>query len=164
MVLAMKKNTLYTLRKRMIVTFTGHARKHYSREVYCKLAEVLEKKIGGRDVTFYIGMYGRFDGVAYLSCALYRKKHDNAKLVFVTPYLEKEYVNSKLDDLMFDEIIYPDLESVPKRFAIVERNRYMVRQADIVIGYVEYTPSNSRNLMEYALSIKKPFVNIFTLT
>ena len=147
--------------EQMIVTFFGHAKVHYGVEVANKLLELLKEKINGQDVTFYLGCYGRFDGVALYSCTKYKETHSNAKLVFVTPYMDDKYLKDRKQNLdIFDEIIYPDLENVPKRYAIVERNHYMIRQADLVIGYVANLASNSRNLKDYTVSQKKPFENL----
>lgn len=52
----------------MKVTFIGHAKLHYGEEIAQKILEVLEEQINGRDVTFYLGCYGSFDGIALYAC------------------------------------------------------------------------------------------------
>ena len=42
------------------------------------------------------------------------------------------------------------MERVPRRFAIVRANRYMVDHVDFLIAYVWHTASNARELLEYA--------------
>ena len=61
-------------------------------------------------------------------------------------------VNRKVDlPEKFDALFYPpDLETVPKRLAIVRANRYMVERSDFLIAYVRHPASNARELLEYA--------------
>ena len=49
----------------------------------------------------------------------------------------------------------PGMEKVPKRFAIVRANRYMVAHCDYLIAYVWHTASNARELLEYAQRLEK---------
>lgn len=51
----------------------------------------------------------------------------------------------------FDYTYYPpEMERVPRRFAIVRANRYMVDHVDHLIAYVWHTASHARELLEYA--------------
>ena len=51
----------------------------------------------------------------------------------------------------FDFIFYPPgFEKVPKRFAIVRANNYMLERCDYLIAYVWHTASNARNILERA--------------
>jgi hypothetical protein len=49
----------------------------------------------------------------------------------------------------FNNSYYPPLENVPRQYAIVRANRYMVDTADTIICYVKHI-GNTRNLLEYA--------------
>lgn len=51
----------------------------------------------------------------------------------------------------FDGTFYPlGMESVPRKFAIVQANRYMIDHVDYLIAYVWHPASNARNLLDYA--------------
>lgn len=78
-----------------------------------------------------------------------RALEDNYTLMLMTPYYP---VNRKVDlPEAFDALFYPpDLETVPKRLAIVRANRYMVERSDFLIAYVRHPASNARELLEYA--------------
>ena len=65
-------------------------------------------------------------------------------------YFEKEY----------DEIIYPEIDSVPLKFAISKRNEWMVKQADYVIGYVCTHYGGAYKTLLYAHKHKKPYTNL----
>ena len=44
----------------------------------------------------------------------------------------------------------PGMEHVPKRFAIVRANRYMIKNSDFLITYAWKPGGNARKLSEYA--------------
>lgn len=145
----------------MIVTFIGHAKLQYNPKVEDKLLEVLEETIEDEDVTFYMGLNGNFDLLAKKCCMKYKKKHKNAKLVFVTPYLDEIYLkNLEFSIKDFDEVIYPDLENVPKRYAICARNKYMINCSDVLIAFASLVFGNAHKYIDYAWSKRKEFINI----
>lgn len=143
------------------IAFIGHAKLHYTKEVAYKLLKTLEDAIEGEAVTFYMGLNGNFDLLAKKCCLLYKKKYKNAKLVFVTPYIDEAYLK-KLEHLIkdFDEVLYPDLEKVPKRYAIVARNKYMIDQSDLLIAFASYVFGNTHKYIHYAWSKRKDYINI----
>ena len=49
----------------------------------------------------------------------------------------------------FDGLYYPLLERIPRRYAIVRTNHYMVDNADCIICYVNHI-GNTRSLLEDA--------------
>lgn len=56
----------------------------------------------------------------------------------------------------FDGTFYPPgMENVPRRFAIVRANRYMVDHVDYLIAYAWHPASNARNLVEYAENLTR---------
>lgn len=51
----------------------------------------------------------------------------------------------------FDDSCYPpDMESVPKRFAIVRANQYMIRASTHLIAYALFSGGGAGGLVEYA--------------
>lgn len=46
---------------------------------------------------------------------------------------------------IFDDTIYPDLEKVPKRLAIIKRNEWVVNNSDFLIAYVKYSGGAEKN-------------------
>ncbi|MBQ9994201.1 MAG: hypothetical protein IJP17_05760, partial [Clostridia bacterium] len=49
----------------------------------------------------------------------------------------------------FDGTFYPPIESVPRRYAIVRANQYMVKLSDSIICYANHF-GNTRNLLDFA--------------
>lgn len=148
----------------MIVTFCGHAEIFFRYKDKLK-AELLEylKKIGKNEtITFYMGGYGEFDQIA-LNCAVaYKKIKSDNKIVFITPYLDDKYLKNKLYlNNCYDEIIYPEIERVPKKYAIIERNKWMVEKCDLLIAFVRFKSGGAYQTLEYAKKRKKRFINLY---
>ncbi len=143
----------------MILTFFGHSDFVRTDEYEQKLLAVLEERVGDSPADMYLGGYGNFDSFALDCCKKYKRTHPDIKLVFVTPYLD-----SRLDEItklkLYDETIYPPLEHVPKRFAIIKRNEFMVDSADISICYVRHEYGGAYKAYTYARRKNKPLINI----
>ena len=115
----------------MIVTLCGHAQISQVEEVEKWLYAVSESLIEQGAVTFYLGGYGAFDGLAASVLREQKKRYPQIELVLVLAYL-----NDRRDTSGYDRTVYPPLETVPRRFAISYRNRWMVEVSDVVVAYV----------------------------
>ncbi len=82
-------------------------------------------------------------------------------MIFITPYLsptlEKKSASYQKG---FDSVIYPEIENVPPRYAIVHRNRWIVEQADVLIAYVTHTYGGAYTMYQYAKRKTKKIYNI----
>ena len=117
-----------------------------------QLAEAIEKHITEYGVTtFTVGHYGFFDHLAAGVLKEAKKKHLHIKLYLLAPYA----LNQKREAPEgFDGTFYPEgLEFVPKRYAIVQANRYMVQHSDYLISHPGM--GNSRKIVEYAQGREK---------
>ena len=120
----------------MIVTFFGHSDFVGNKKYKEEMASILEE-YHPEQVDFYLGGYGGFDGFALEFCQDYKKEHPSARLFYITPYLgETLERHRKYLETIYDGIIYPPIENVPKKYAISKRNRWMVRRSEMVIAYV----------------------------
>ena len=43
-------------------------------------------------------------------------------------------INLEFAKYHYDDVIFPPLESVPRKFAVLKRNEWMVEEADLVIA------------------------------
>ena len=50
----------------------------------------------------------------------------------------------------YDSTVYPPLETVPRRFAISHRNRWMVEASDVVVAYVLHDWGGAATTLRYA--------------
>ena len=146
----------------MIITFFGHTEFTETKEIEDNVYSILNGIPSKEHVEFYLGGYGRFDSFAYTCAKKYKEKHKNTKLVFITPYLDK-WLNVRKDILKneYDEIIYPEIENVPKRFAILKRNEWMIDQANYVFAYVKTHYGGAYKTLLYAHKQKKPYTNLY---
>ena len=122
----------------MIISFCGHKNFSSTEELENKIQLLLEKLVGEKTVTFYLGGYGNFDAFACSCAKRYQQSHSEAILAFVTPYRNEEYQKTRVFKKEYDIVIFPPIENVPPKFAIFARNKWMVEQADIVIASVDH--------------------------
>lgn len=90
-----------------------------------------EKLIEQGATTFYLGGYGAFDSLAASILRAQKKRYPQIELILVLAYL-----NTGRNTSGYDSTVYPPLETVPRRFAISHRNRWMVEVSDVVVAYV----------------------------
>ena len=138
----------------MIVSFFGHADFTESLSIKSAFLSFLETLAPTADLSFYIGTQGAFDAFALSCCFLLKRRYPHVKTICITPYL-----TVSCRDNRFDEYIYPALEHVPPRFAIVERNRFMVRSSDLILTYIDYPNGGAYQALCYASKLKKPIKN-----
>jgi len=145
----------------MIITFCGHSNCLFNDDIKEQLKTILREEIRKNPTCkFYLGGYGDFDGLCLRT--LRELKHDfpSIEILFITPYLDKNYSKLELAKYYYDDVIFPPIESVPRKFAILKRNEWMVEQADLVIAYVKYSWGGAAKALEYAKRKKKRIINI----
>ena len=97
--------------------------------------------------SFYVGNRGSFDRLATTAAKRVKQRYPELKLYLLLAYHPAEQTISLSEG--FDSSFYPPLEGVPRKYAIVKANKYMVDNADSIICYVKHI-GNTRNLLEYA--------------
>ena len=137
----------------MTVTFCGHREIDDSERVRAWLTETVTALIGQGADLFYIGDSGAFDrmaaGVVHELKAVYPK----IQSVLVLAYLDRP-----ADLRLFDRSTYPPLETVPLRFAISRRNRWMVDASDCVVACVRYGWGGAAQTLDYAVRRNKQII------
>ena len=114
------------------------------------LDEAIERHITEYGVTeFFVGHYGRFDRMAQAALVRAKARYPEITVRLLIPYHPTEQPISAPDG--FDGTYYPPgMERVPRKFAIIRANRYMIDNCDYLIAYVWHAISNARELLEYA--------------
>ena len=108
----------------------------------------------------YIGRNGEFD--RYVASVVKHLKavvgEERIALYCVLPYPEKdmEYYENYYDGVM----IPGHIERVHPKGAIEKRNRWMVEQADLVVGYVERDSGGACAALRYAEKHGKNIINL----
>lgn len=141
-----------------ICCFAGHATLYDSEEIIKqKLKKEIINLIEKENVTtFYSGGKGAFDWLCAGTLKELKKDYSYIKSYLILAYIPKERGSpeSRLYKEMLDKIIYPEIENVPKRFAILKRNEYTVNESNFLIAYVRY-PGGALKILEYAEKRRK---------
>lgn len=115
-----------------VCTFFGH------RECYKLDREVLMRAIAeliGQGVDeFLVGNQGQFDRQVLSCLKSLQTQYPNIRYNVVLAYLPTQ----KGDGADLSDTIYPEIEGHPK-FAVERRNRWLIRQADVCLCYVNHT-------------------------
>lgn len=139
----------------MVVCFCGHADTPDNVLIRAWLDTTIRAQVERGADLFYSGGYGSFDRMA--AKALWAiKQHSRIESVLVVPYIDR-----KMDASLYDETCYPPLESVPRRYAILRRNQWMVDHSDIVIACVNHDWGGAASMLSYAGRRKKEIINYF---
>ena len=138
----------------MTVAFCGHAQISQSEKIEKWLYAVTQKLIEQGATTFYLGGYGAFDSLAASVLREQKKRYSQIELVLVLAYL-----NTGRDTSGYDSTVYPPLETVPRRFAISHRNRWMVESADVVVAYVLHDWGGAATTLRCAKQKKKQIIS-----
>ena len=129
----------------MVCTFFGH--KDTPKQIEPTLRSTLIDLIENKNVAmFYIGNNGKFDTMVR------RQLEDLSRTYSITYSVVLAYLptkKNKYDNLT--NTIYPEgIETVPKRFAISWRNKWMIQQSDIVVTYVTHALGGASQFKDIA--------------
>lgn len=137
----------------MIVTFCGHRNVANKHDIQEWLYATTKNLILGGAKAFYLGGYGEFDILAKSVLTEQKKFYSYINIVLILPYL-----NSSIDDAGYCYTLYPPIETVPKRFAILKRNEWIVEQSEIVVAYVTHGWGGAAKTLEFAQRKKKQII------
>ena len=115
--------------KEQTVTFFGH--RDTPKETEPALRLTLIDLIENKNATlFYVGNHGNFDAMVR------RQLEDLSRTYPIKYYVVLAYMPSKNDEPDEHTILPEGIETVPRRFAINYRNKWMLNKSDIVVTYV----------------------------
>ena len=132
----------------MICTFFGH--RDAPPKIKPALRQVMLDLIESQGVQqFYVGNHGSFDAMARCLLAELEQSH-GIRYEIVLAYLPgKEAPLYGTDHTLLPE----EIETVPQRFAIEYRNKWMIDHSDIVVTYVRRSFGGATKFK--ALAVKK---------
>lgn len=117
----------------MIVTFCGHGKEKHGNEIRENLYNITEDLIKQGADEFLLGGYGNFDLMAARVVKSLKEKYPYIKSVLIVPYINRGY-----DTDLYDCSEYPPIENVPKRYAVLKRNEWMINKVDVLIAYIKH--------------------------
>lgn len=142
----------------MVCSFFGHS--DASEQVYPVLRETIEELITKRGaINFLVGTHGNFDGMVLKALREAKTKHPDIIYNVVLAYMPAEKQEYEL--YHYSETLLPEgIETAPKRFAISWRNKWMVRESDIVVCYITHSWGGAAQFVKYAKNQGKEIINL----
>lgn len=133
--------------------FIGHRNIPYS--IKKQLTKVVEKHIVEYGVTtFIVGHYGSFDSLVQEVLSEIKQHYVNIRLYLLLPYYQP-FNSSNGIPKSFDGAFYPEgIENVPKPYAIVYANKYMIEHSNYLVSYYKHI-GNTRKFIEFAQKREK---------
>ncbi len=144
----------------MNIAFCGHSDFTVTEVLKQKIISTITKLAENENIKFYCGGYGSFDLFAAHTARSLKSKYPFIKLLYITPYIDNSRLELINEQNLYDEIIYPNLENTPRRFAILKRNEYIVQKSDLIIAYVNRTYGGAYKMLCYARKLNKPIINL----
>ena len=121
--------------------------RYTSEKVRLPLKAAIEKHINEYGANaFYVGHRGNFDRMCMGILSEVKEKYPSIMLYQVEPYALSQ---PKIEAPQGFALYYPEIEHVPLPLAIVQANRYMVKNSDYLIACPS-AAGNSRKICEYA--------------
>lgn len=105
---------------------------------------------------FYVGNNGIFDAMVHRQLEDLSKAY-KFNFAVVLAYLPDE---RRAEDNLTNTIYPEGIESVPKRFAISWRNKWMLKQSDIFITYTTHPSSGAYEFEQMAVKQRKRVINV----
>lgn len=110
---------------------------------------------------FIVGGYGAFDRMAAHAVINAKTVYSDIILTLLLPYHPSERPIELPNG--FDGSFYPPgMETIPRRFAIVRANRYLIDHVDYLIAFAWRPGSNAKALTDYAQNKAVEITNIAT--
>ena len=142
----------------MVCSFFGH--KDAPSEIYEQLVACIENLIINRGVSsFVVGNQGGFDSMVLKALREIKQQYPHVCYNVALAYMPGERLEYELYDPT--ETFLPEgIETVPKRFAISWRNKWMVRESDVVVCYITHSWGGAAQVVEYAERQGKEVINL----
>ncbi len=138
-------------------TFFGH--KDTPKEIEPTLKSTLIDLIENKNVyNFYVGNNGNFDHMVKYTLIKLNKIYPISYAV-VLAYLPGKKRNPE-EENPTDTILPDGIETVPRKFTISYRNKWMIEHSDYVVTYVNHTIGGAVRFKELAEKKKRVVINI----
>lgn len=143
----------------------GHNYFWSNSDLECRIKSEIINCVENMGITdFLLGGYGGFD----ITCARFLRElkpiYPQIKSYLVLAYLDKKFDDMDKDYIKktYDDLLFPPIENVPKRFAIVKRNEWIVNNSDYIMFYVNHSWGGACKMLKYANKKKKDYINFGT--
>ena len=125
-----------------------------------KLRDVLIDLIENQSVNmFYVGNQGHFDSMVRAILRELQTAYPQIGYAVVLAYLPEKQIEGYIEDYA-DSMLPEGIERVPRRFAIVWRNKWMLRRSDYVVTYITHSWGGAAQFAAMAERQKKTVINL----
>lgn len=108
---------------------------------------------------FYVGHQGAFDAIVHSVLRELAQSYPQIQYDIVLAYMPQGKDN--FDTEMTQHTLLPEgIETVPRRFAIDRRNRWMLQQSDYVVAYVTHSWGGAAKFANEAKRLGKTVIEI----
>ena len=122
-------------------------------DIYAAIEDLIVKEDVFR---FYVGHQGAFDAIVLSVLRELKKKHPQIDYAVVFAYLPKKDTLVTVEESLFPEEV---ARAIP-RFAIDARNRFLIKNCDCAIVYVEVSYGGAFKFASLAKSKGKRVINL----
>lgn len=142
----------------VVCSFFGH--REAPQSLYPEIKENIEYLIAQRKVDcFMVGNQGNFDCMVLKALRELKQEYPcicyNVVLAYMPTHKQKYELHTP------EETVLPEgIETVPRRFAISWRNRWMVKESEIIICYIDHTWGGAVQYIKYAQNQGKEIINL----
>ena len=145
-----------------VCTFFGH--RDCPSSIRPILCEVLIGLIENHSVDmFYVGNKGAFDWLVRSVLRELVQEYPQINYAVVLERMPGKQCAGQPEDYS-DTMLPEGIETVPPRFAIVWRNRWMLQQSDFVVTYITHTWGGAAQFAEAAKRQEKTVINLADLS
>ena len=143
----------------MVCSFFGH--KDSPQFLYTKIKDAIEYLISQRNAdSFLVGNQGNFDSMVLKALRELKQVYPHICYNVVLAYMPSQKQEYKLYDT--SETFLPEgIETVPKRYAISWRNKRMLQESDVILGYITHSWGGASQSIAYAGRQGKEIINLF---
>lgn len=140
-----------------VCTFFGH--RDCPDSVLSSLRAAVFDMIANHSVEcFYVGNHGNFDRLALQVLREAKTAYPQIRYAVVLAYLPEK--NDPVA-LPAEETLFPEgIETVPKRFAISWRNRWMINRAEYVVCYITHSWGGAAQCVREAKRKHRQIINL----
>ncbi len=138
------------------LTCTFFGNRNAPEDVLIPLKNIIIDLITTKHVSFfYVGTHGKFDRMAY---SILKELQTLYPFQYLIVYA---YLPTKEEAFPHNNTIYPEgIEKVPRRYAIIWRNQWMLERSDYVITYTRNITGGAQMMKDAAIKKNKIVVEI----
>ena len=138
-------------------TFFGH--RDCKESIKPLLLDAIEKMITSCGVsTFYVGNHGNFD--IFVLQVLRKLKEKYPQILFWVVLSDMPCGDLANVNVSKETILPSGIENVPKRFAILYRNNWMIKNSNYVITYITHSYGGAAQFAQKAKRLKRTVINL----